>query len=191
MSDRCCGGQSDRRHHRGTRLSWLGMFAPVLACAFCPACLTLYASLLSAVGVGITFTEADHHALLGAAVVSCIVVAAWRSRREQTIVPLAVGGLGCSVLVLGHVGERAWIEWIGIVVLLTGAWFVDAVRGHRLTLIRRERPLAGTDDLRVLTGTGLEAPGACVHGAQHAILVEAARRAAVHTPESGETCEQD
>lgn len=191
MSDACCGGHAARHHHRRSRLAWLGYFAPVLACAFCPACLTLYASLLSAVGVGIAFTEAEHHALLGVAVALCIVVAAWRSRRERTVVPLAVGGLGCTILVLGHIGERAWLEWSGIAVLFVGTWLVDAVRGFGLALFRRERELTGTDDHGILTGSGLEAPSARLHGAPHAVLIESAGRTVVDTGDSGEAYEQE
>jgi len=90
--------------------------------------LTTYASVLSALGVGVTFTETEHHVLLAVAVLIAVGIGSWRARREQRLAPFAVAAGGCAVLVTGHAGEIGWLEWAGIAILVVGPLL--AVRRH-------------------------------------------------------------
>src|SRR5919109_3068486 len=72
-------------HQRGTvargAARALAVAAPVIACAFCPACLASYTKLLSLVGIGLALTEEQHTILLGAALGISIAASMWRARR--------------------------------------------------------------------------------------------------------------
>lgn len=55
--------------------------APVIACAFCPACLATFTKLLSLVGTGLAMTEAEHTALLTSALCVSVAASAWYEQR--------------------------------------------------------------------------------------------------------------
>lgn len=93
---------------------------PLLACAVCPACLSAYAKVLSAFGVGLFLSETQHAIIMAVAVTSSILVSAWRSVRSGRRWPLAVSLSGSVLIVLGHLLELAAVEWLGVVVLLVG-----------------------------------------------------------------------
>jgi hypothetical protein len=117
--DRCtCAAH---RRESVSTTSWWGTLLPLLACAICPACLTTYAKLFSVAGVGVGLGETAHLILLGVAMVSSLVVSAWRSHRTRQAWPLALASLGVSLVLAGHcLGEVPWLEWGGIATLLAG-----------------------------------------------------------------------
>ncbi|MCU0695894.1 MAG: hypothetical protein MUC96_05140 [Myxococcaceae bacterium] len=99
---------------------WVASVLPVLACAVCPACLSAYAKVLSALGVGLVLTETQHTVIMTVAVASSVGVSAWRSLRSRRVWPLAVSLSGASLVVAGHLAELAAAEWAGVLVLLVG-----------------------------------------------------------------------
>jgi hypothetical protein len=114
----------DCTHHRAQRPSdasgrWASVL-PLLACAVCPACLSAYAKIFSAFGVGLVLTEAQHTVILTLAVVSSVGVSTWRSFRSRRAWPVVVAMVGASLVVAGHVAEVPAAEWAGVVVLLAG-----------------------------------------------------------------------
>lgn len=114
----CTAHRVEREAGRGARLAAL---LPVLACAVCPACLSLYAKVLATLGVGFALTESQHQGILAVAVTASLLVSAARSWRSGRLWPVAVAGLGCALLVLGHaLGDARWLEWSGVLVLLIG-----------------------------------------------------------------------
>jgi hypothetical protein len=102
----------------------------VLACALCPACLSLYAKVASAVGTGLAIGEEAHAVLLGIALTVSLSAALWRWHQTKRLPPLLLSVLGAALVGLAHaLGEVAWLEWSGMALLLTSA-VVDRW-GHR------------------------------------------------------------
>lgn len=93
---------------------------PVLACAVCPACLSAYAKVLSAFGVGLFLSERQHAVILSVAVACSLVVSGARSVKSRRWWPLSTSLAGSVLVVAGHVGEWPGLEWAGVVTLLVG-----------------------------------------------------------------------
>ncbi|MCA2981105.1 MAG: hypothetical protein INH41_06685 [Myxococcaceae bacterium] len=116
----------DCEHHRSAQAppsaasGWVASVLPVLACAVCPACLSAYAKLLSALGVGLVLTEAQHAVIMTVAVASSVAVSGWRTVRTRRRWPLLVSLGGASLVVAGHLLEHGVMEWAGVLVLLAG-----------------------------------------------------------------------
>src|SRR5262245_45966985 len=107
----------------GSRTRWGAALLPALACAFCPACLTTYAKLLSVFGVSIGVDAALHRQLLVVALATSIAISAGRAWKRRRVWPLAVAVLGSALVGVGHwLGEWHAAEWSGMLVLLVGAW---------------------------------------------------------------------
>jgi hypothetical protein len=116
----------DCEHHRSPATGdsvagglWASVL-PLLACAVCPACLSAYAKILSALGVGLVLTETQHAVIMSLAVASSVAVSAWRTKRTGRAWPLAVSVSGASLVVVGHLSERSALEWSGVLILLVG-----------------------------------------------------------------------
>lgn len=103
--------------------SWLTAALPALACAVCPACLSLYAKLASITGVSWGLSEAAHERLLFVAVGVSLVVSAWRTWRRRRAWPLGVATIGAAAVLAGHAlghGVGAGLEWCGVLIMLVG-----------------------------------------------------------------------
>lgn len=97
------------------------LLLPALACAVCPACVTMYAKLLSLVGVGFGLSEFQHELLLAVAVTVSLAVSGWRTLRSGRVWPLAVALLGTALVLAGHLEEELHaLEWLGVLTLLAG-----------------------------------------------------------------------
>jgi hypothetical protein len=73
------------------------------------------------VGVGVSLSEAQHLALLGAAVSLSVALSAWRSWRSRRLWPVSVALGGAGLIALGHaVSALHELESLGVVVLLVG-----------------------------------------------------------------------
>jgi hypothetical protein len=123
--DHPAGGTCDCTAHgaRATTQAAPGAWsaiAPALACAACPACLTTYAKLLSALGVGVGLSEAQHTAMLLVAVAASLALSAWRAWRTRRVWPLAIAALGAGLVLGGHQVDVHSVEWAGVLVLLAG-----------------------------------------------------------------------
>jgi hypothetical protein len=118
-----CGDASCARSEASTeRAGWLAALAPVVACAFCPACLSLYAKVASAIGTGLAIGEEAHAALLGVALTVSLGAALWRFSQTKRRLPLLLSVLGAALVGLAHtLGEVAWLEWSGMALLLASA----------------------------------------------------------------------
>jgi hypothetical protein len=112
--------------------SW-AQLGPILACAVCPACLSTYAKVLSAFGVGVFLTEGQHHVLLAVAVGTSLLVALVRYGKTRVRGPLVLTIGGCLTLVAAHaVHELSFAVWVGLFMMLAGGLWE-----HRL--VRRLR----------------------------------------------------
>lgn len=90
------------RRNAPARTGGWATFLPVLLCAFCPACLSVWAPLLGIVGWGLQLSEEVHGALLGASIALSLLVGITRARRRQLWWPVASTGLGGALLISGH-----------------------------------------------------------------------------------------
>jgi len=127
--------QPERPPQAGRAWSW-AQLGPILACAVCPACLSTYAKVLSAFGVGVFLTEGQHHVLLAVAVGLSLAVAVVRYGRTRVLGPLVLTVGGCLVLVASHaVHALSFAVWIALFMMLTGGlWehrLVRRLRGQR------------------------------------------------------------
>ena len=96
---------------------------PLLACAFCPACLSMYAKVLSVFGVGIGLSDEYHRLLLSAAVAISVSLSARRSWTSKRVWPVLTAALGAGLILIGHLAnELHAVEWFGVLVLLGGGW---------------------------------------------------------------------
>ena len=126
-----CAGGGCGRVERTERGGWWAYLAPVLICLICPACLSTYAKVFAALGVGISLTNEQHGWLLAVAVGLSVVVSGWRSWRSRRAWPIVVAALGGGLLLAGHFAPHAPVEWLGIVVLLVGGLVEQQVFRHR------------------------------------------------------------
>jgi hypothetical protein len=102
--------------------SWWSTLLPALACAVCPACLSTYAKLLSVAGVGFGLSELEHQLLMLGAISASLAISVWRSYRARRVWPFAVALLGATLVLSGHLlGEWAWLEVSGVLLMLSGA----------------------------------------------------------------------
>ena len=134
----CAGHRLAQAHAAGGdgavgHVGWLSSVAPILACALCPVCLSAYATILSAlgVGVGVALSARQHALLVSAAVVLALGAALWRARVTQRYHTLALTGLGCALLLVGeYAGDNRLLIGLGMA-LLVGSMIVDRTLEYR------------------------------------------------------------
>ena len=108
------------------RLSQLsGTFASaalaVIACSTCPVCLSIYASVLSTLGVGFCLTEEVHGLFLGGALLVAIGLALLGVRKHGRWLPVALTGFGGTLLLLSHFYfDHLIFDLSGTVLLVAG-----------------------------------------------------------------------
>lgn len=100
-------------------LGWLSGLLPILACALCPLCLSAYATLLSALGVGFALSEGQHRILLLGAVVAALISGGWRAYMTRRYGPLALSVLGCAALLFADfLHESRALSLLGMLFLV-------------------------------------------------------------------------
>jgi hypothetical protein len=125
-----CAGHRKLARNDAAPTAW-GALLPILACAICPACLSMYAKLLSLAGVGFGLSEAQHHLLLAVAVTASVLISAWRTWRTGRAWPVATAALGAGLILVAHLaGDLHVAEWAGVLVLLAGG-LVEQFRFRR------------------------------------------------------------
>jgi len=132
-SEARCGCEHARPSREGGWRGRLASVAPLLACALCPACLTVWSTLLSAVGVQAGLAgmgEEAHGVVLGVAVLVAMGVAAWRAISTRDVRPALLPAAGCGMLVAAHALDVESLEWAGVAALL-GAALLDHLRHRR------------------------------------------------------------
>jgi len=123
----CCDCAAHRtfvsaRPARPGYVSSLTVLLPLIACAFCPACLTLWAPLLASLGLGFALPEAVHPVGIGIAVLVALAPAVLRARRAKVWRPLLFVAAGAGMLLATHAlhGGRI-VELLGALGLVVGS----------------------------------------------------------------------
>lgn len=134
-----CADSCACAHHRAlaaksSRPEPLGTVAgllPLLLCAFCPACVSVWAPLVGLLGWHFFANEVVHRSLLGFSLVLSLVLGALRARRRRNWLPLSVTAAGCVLLVAGEIAGDYWPLTLAGTAALLMAFFVErgALRG--------------------------------------------------------------
>ena len=104
--------------HDVDRSGLLGALAPVVACLFCPACMSLWVPMVASSGFAVAATETQHGLLLAVSVTLAMSSATWRLARRADRAAFGLTALGCALLVSAHVIEVPMIEVAGMLVLV-------------------------------------------------------------------------
>ena len=109
---------------------------PAIACAFCPACLTVWSGLFSAFGAGTghALSEEAHDLLLAASLATALGTSFWRVWRTRVWRDLVLPVAGSMLVTAGHLLDASLLEWAGTGCLVaSAAWSWLA---HRLAHAR-------------------------------------------------------
>lgn len=93
---------------------------PLVACAFCPACLAVWAPVLTSLGLGFSLPESAHLAALLLIVPLSVGPAGVRAYRSRAWRPLVFTGGGALSLIAGHVLDTWVLELLGAAGLVLG-----------------------------------------------------------------------
>jgi hypothetical protein len=120
-----------------------GAFLPLVPSATCPACLTAYAGVLSAVGLGFLLNERVLAPLIVVFLIIGVVSVAWSTRSHRRAGPLVGTLLGSAAVIMGRVAGHDHILLYSGVVVLIGAslWNLWLKR-------RQQEPLVRIQELR-------------------------------------------
>jgi hypothetical protein len=129
------GSACDCAHHRLAERSkqrqggWFGAMGstllPLLLCAFCPACLGVWAPLLGIAGWGVQVNETTHGVMLVVGVGLALSLTAWRARKHRQYGPLLLTAQGSGFLLLSHwLGDWLPATLLGVASLL-GASYLE------------------------------------------------------------------
>jgi hypothetical protein len=102
--------------------------------------LATYGKVLSALGVGVELSEAQHAVVLAVAVAASLAVSVWRTWRTRRAWPIAVAVVGSCLVLGGHHASTHALEWAGVLVLGVGGLTENAL------LRRRRSPQLVTND---------------------------------------------
>lgn len=110
-----------------------GVLLPILKCALCPACLSIFGSVFAGARLGFVDGESWHVWVVGAALLADVVILTASMRHHGRRGPLAVCALGALLALGGHIVDAGTaVEYTGFALLLaTGIWNVVLLRGHR------------------------------------------------------------
>jgi hypothetical protein len=100
----------------------LAVLFPILVCAFCPACLPLWAPLLASLGLGFALPEALHPVAIAAAVLIAMLPAGARALRLRTWWPVLIVAVGGTLFLASHAAPSGQIaEVCGALFLVTSS----------------------------------------------------------------------
>ena len=112
-------------------LQWWSFILPVLKCALCPACLSLFGGVFAGARLGFLGDERLHEVVIGAALVADVLILGAAFRHHRFPWPLAACGLGALLIVAGHLTHVSPIEVSGFIVLIVAAfWNWRVLRKH-------------------------------------------------------------
>jgi hypothetical protein len=109
---------------------------PVLKCAVCPACLSIFGGLFAGARMGFLGDERLHGSIIAIALVAdfFILRAAMRHHKNRWPLGLCLGG--GAVAILGHFTAEV-VEFVGFALLMLAAI-------HNVVLLRRHRREGGS-----------------------------------------------
>jgi hypothetical protein len=115
--------------------AWLqlgSLLLPIIKCAFCPVCLSLFGTAVAGARLGFLADERCHGVLITVAVIIDGAIFAAGRRHHRGPGPLVLCGLGALVAMAGHLAEVAGMEIAGLGALMVAAfWNVLLLRQHR------------------------------------------------------------
>lgn len=118
---------------RGEPELWLRAGAvalPILKCAVCPACLSVFGSLLAGARFGFLEDERLHGAVILAALLADFLILGASLRHHRRWGPLGVCAAGALLAVAGHFTSEL-VEYGGLSLLLAaGIWNLILLRRH-------------------------------------------------------------
>jgi|SRR5688572_20770816 hypothetical protein len=111
------------------------LLLPVLKCAVCPACLSLFGGLFAGARIGFLGSERFHGALLAVALLADLFILRAAAKHHRNRWPLVLCIVGGAVAVAGHfVAEE--MEYAGFALLMAAAI-------QNVVLLRRHRHQGG------------------------------------------------
>ena len=130
--------KSRRRPWRQSLAMLPGAVLPILPSATCPACLTAYAGVLSALGLGFLLQDRVLVPLIALFLAVGLASVAWSTRSHRRAGPLVATVLGSAAVVLGRIVWSASSLVYGGVALLVAAslWNVWLKRPRRERLVQ-------------------------------------------------------
>lgn len=109
---------------------------PVLKCAVCPACLSLFGGLVAGARMGFLADEHVHGSIMAAALVADFFILRTALRHHNNRWPMALCIAGAMTAVVGHVTSET-VEFAGF-----GLLFLAAIQN--VVLLRRHRRDGGS-----------------------------------------------
>lgn len=114
----------DRAENRSGRWRWAalpGILAAVLPKAACPICVTAYAAVVSALGLGFLLTDRVLNPIILGSLAVSVGSAAWSGRQRRRSGPVLLSLAGAAGVVLGRMVWSLPAVVYGGVALLLGA----------------------------------------------------------------------
>ena len=112
---------------------WLRVGAivlPVLKCALCPACLSIFGSVLAGTRIGLLDNERVHAPIILVALIADFGILGASMRHHSRRGPIALCALGAMLAVFGHFAMEL-VEYAGFGILLgAGIWNTVLLRRH-------------------------------------------------------------
>jgi len=136
----------------GLALQVWSFILPVLKCALCPACLSLFGGLFAGARLGFLEIERFHGGLIAVALVADLFILRAAMKHHQSRWPLILCVSGGVIALAGHLIAEP-LEYVGFVLLFTAAV-------QNVILLRRHRRHGGA---------------CCAHDAHHAHDAQHAR----------------
>lgn len=109
---------------------------PILKCAICPACLSVFGGLFAGVRMGFLGDERFHGGIIAFALVADFFILRAAMRHHQSRIPLGLCLAGGVVALVGHFTSEA--------VEFTGFGFLMLAAVQNVVLLRRHRRESGS-----------------------------------------------
>jgi hypothetical protein len=126
--------QAARPRDRKEPSLWLRLGAvalPILKCAVCPACLSIFGSVFAGARLGFLYDEGWHATVILVALAADVAILGASMRHHSRRGPLWLCAGGAVLAVGGHFFVEV-VEYLGFAVLLAaGIWNAVLLRRHR------------------------------------------------------------
>jgi hypothetical protein len=112
------------------------LLLPILKCAVCPACLSLFGGLFAGARMGLLGDERLHGGIIALALVADVFILRAALKHHKNRWPLSLCLAGAALAVLGHFTVE-FVEYLGFALLLIAAV-------QNVVLLRRHRNESGS-----------------------------------------------